>query len=1779
MIKKLLLFTSAFILFSNFLSAQTIDEDGNQLSGVTLECNEVDQGTFDSDLEDLLDNYSWTNSDGGCNGNVDYDPASFDYGSFPPALTCGDLLSVDLDIDCDGTLIAITVDIEIDDTTDPIDTDPDFYDFVYECGDSGTDPQTELDDWIANIENNAVSDQVWLDECADQNATVAVINGPYTVDLTACNAPEVQVIVVEFEMADGCGNTSVFEADFIIEDNEDPLDFQSDSSLDDPNIAGIPCDMTLNEQEIQDWIDDLRVNGANSGFNYFSDGCTDPASLIINVTNNNLTQIDPVVLDFTQPMCPMSWLVDVTVEDLCGNFLSETYSFEIEDTADPEFMNGDNFYDVTVDPCEQNVGADHNVDFENWVTNTISDMQSNGDAIDACTPVADLVITANTTSITIDFEDCQNTPIIHEEEVEFTVTDLCGNTGTAVHVWTLIDNVDPALDITGWTQATPFPECNDLSTIQTAVENALLSGVLMEDCADISNLDIDDFNITPDLNGLSLDDLNFVTNSPSGCFEIMIDAEYEDPCGNLSNIATFTFMVDDNTPPDLGNLDCPSVNEYCPGEIETEQDILDLLFGGTRSFLNDIDEACVDDVDNYDVTEFNSFFPEDCGEMGFYEWQIADRCGNLGVNSPCTSGDGSVYRVEWEVNANGALDALQWIGDPEDFFPPEDFTIQYTDPNCTSEFDMMPASGMCLWEGIRDGMTEIEMWNWEAVEDVVWEGGCDVEVTYSHVPCSDALDLIENQMPPGELVPSMTNSALETEVCITIVDQCDATQLQYCFKVTIQCGSCGETGNIYCATCEESQPPLADGGCKLCDPMQLAEGYESCTPPCDDPSCPILGPPQPGVLCDSPGFVPHNMSWFAFVASSEESTVEVFIFNCVGAGVQSGIYTNCEFDEPCVGFNVNCSSGGTIEYDANFNVGQTYYMFVDGCNGSECEYEVTVDGLNELVPDDMDHLTAFSDCKNAELTDDFSTGADNASISGDCDAADMITVCPGEIIQFGVRHQGNIGNFPDNDRPCDEYPLLPAVFQWSTSWGDNYDFNPFEENTGFFVPAIEMPAAEGVYSICLDFIDYECYPVIGPTCLEINVVNLVKETYEHKVCAEDLEAPLNPMGWDPAGSNDDPNGDGIAWLGDFNVTLDEIQQWPENSDGYFCMDYVFKDPDCNCDVPQELCIDPVGQAFADKNPITLYLWECQVTECRPNRPTDCEAVPYEWVWDWNGPEEIVDLYGSNSMNPGQTIDECFRIDGYHTLEDDWRTGGSEFCDTIPIVTVEIAQPAIVIDSLGCGAYCVDMNQTYDDFDDDFEDWPQPFIPSTIVEFLDCDNGNVITTNECLFLDSPTDVCIKVTYEFQDGAWSDDGDNTHPFGPIIETCETIYGPFEWGQEPPNPPTYEGDDTFCATALTDHIFTIDSPNPALTYVWNQNPVVPGVVVTDISTNGDGSVVSIDLPAGFDPDGCTNVIAQGPCGESEPTDVCFMLLDPPTVSLDPIADVCITSAPDGNANITALVSAQASPASPNYVYTWMNGTSTTSTFTANTSFMFPSSGTQSVTVMVTDTVSNCSSVASLPVEFQVNDPLDPPLVSCGNQGQNELEITWEAVPGATGYTVFVDGVAQTPDLGPGDLSYTETGLQLGQTVNFSVMSLGGDPCFNSAVSTETPCTTTDCPPAGVSQDNSLIEPFTFCENDTPGVIDISSAFPFTDANGALAYVSTNNVVDDAGSFNTSGLTSGLYDIEVTYTFDDQCPPRIFNLQYTVTEVPDPSFEIESPICVNNGAAITGTPPGPRD
>ena len=106
-----------------------------------------------------------------------------------------------------------------------------------------------------------------------------------------------------------------------------------------------------------------------------------------------------------------------------------------------------------------------------------------------------------------------------------------------------------------------------------------------------------------------------------------------------------------------------------------------------------------------------------------------------------------------------------------------------------------------------------------------------------------------------------------------------------------------------------------------------------------------LYPCGAGILCPSAGgaYAPHNTSWLAFVSNGGPVTITMTTTNCGGAGVQFGIWGDCNCGEE-VACNPFCAGPGTVSITANLTPCKIYYLFVDGCSGDVCYFTLSTSG-------------------------------------------------------------------------------------------------------------------------------------------------------------------------------------------------------------------------------------------------------------------------------------------------------------------------------------------------------------------------------------------------------------------------------------------------------------------------------------------------------------------------------------------------------------------------------------------------------------------------------------------------------------------------------------------------------------------------------------------------------------------------------------------------------------------------------------------------------------------
>lgn len=317
--------------------------------------------------------------------------------------------------------------------------------------------------------------------------------------------------------------------------------------------------------------------------------------------------------------------------------------------------------------------------------------------------------------------------------------------------------------------------------------------------------------------------------------------------------------------------------------------------------------------------------------------------------------------------------------------------------------------------------------------------------------------------------------------------------------------------------------------------------------------------PQPEPLCGGNGF-PNNMSWFAFVAGSNSIDLSIIPSNCTTIynddgtiaqtiGIQAGIFEDCSFENSIV-----CETDGCMDLVAEtlnlssdqFVEGQTYYLFVDGCGGSVCDYEVVVNSAQQAF--EMDEITTISNSLNVDLDTD--------------------TICMGSELTLTLDDFDQSVNFSWSiDPPTSEFPsgVHPSIDTNSVTFQFNeegcfdihvYAYNDCDNSETRTVSVCVAPLENEIFSDI--YVCQECFPItlISPKsgCI------------------------ITEGGGAPTVLTEDPNGDGVpGWLGtstingpglDSNmvtnnlgcsywqyVNVVEIPLSPrEQVDHYFCLD-------------------------------------------------------------------------------------------------------------------------------------------------------------------------------------------------------------------------------------------------------------------------------------------------------------------------------------------------------------------------------------------------------------------------------------------------------------------------------------------------------------------------------------------------------------------------------------------------------------------------------------------------
>ena len=94
----------------------------------------------------------------------------------------------------------------------------------------------------------------------------------------------------------------------------------------------------------------------------------------------------------------------------------------------------------------------------------------------------------------------------------------------------------------------------------------------------------------------------------------------------------------------------------------------------------------------------------------------------------------------------------------------------------------------------------------------------------------------------------------------------------------------------------------------------------------------------------------QNPQWIAFIAGSENLKIQLDVSNCdLGPGLEVGIFrgVNCEDFElvtNCIGANTSVEEGTSAEFEniVPLEIGQYYFLVMDGAFGDNCDWKFTV---------------------------------------------------------------------------------------------------------------------------------------------------------------------------------------------------------------------------------------------------------------------------------------------------------------------------------------------------------------------------------------------------------------------------------------------------------------------------------------------------------------------------------------------------------------------------------------------------------------------------------------------------------------------------------------------------------------------------------------------------------------------------------------------------------------------------------------------------------------------
>lgn len=215
----------------------------------------------------------------------------------------------------------------------------------------------------------------------------------------------------------------------------------------------------------------------------------------------------------------------------------------------------------------------------------------------------------------------------------------------------------------------------------------------------------------------------------------------------------------------------------------------------------------------------------------------------------------------------------------------------------------------------------------------------------------------------------------------------------------------------------------------------------------------------------------------------------------------------------------------------------------------------------------------------------------------------------------------------------------------------------------------------------------------------------------------------------------------------------------------------------------------------------------------------------------------------------------------------------------------------------------------------------------------------------------------------------------------------------------------------------------------------------------------------------------------------------------------------------------------------------------------------------------VTGCPPVSqSNAIMARVKSPINAPTVSCGTTTNSTIQFVWNAVSGAIGYQVSVNGSPfNYPNTGQTGTSHIISGLSPGDSATIVVRALSGSPCDTSARSAPVKCYSIPCSPISFSKSTL---PSNICIGD--------SVFLY------ITNISTNNygisweggAVGSDTTFRIKVLTDTIISVELKDNNQSACPTASNSFNIVTSKTPGITISSNAPAFgVCEGSAVTFT------